>query len=156
VDEVGGAPILNIFGGKITTYRRLAQSALSKIRPYFDAVGDDWTAGVPLPGGDFPVDGVAELISQLKAGYPFLDDRWAKRLVRAYGTDAKVLLGDARAAGDLGQDFGATLTEREVRWLMNHEYARRAEDIVWRRNKLGLRLSTEQIAALNDWMIANR
>lgn len=156
VDDVGGAPILNIFGGKITTYRRLAQSALSKIRPYFDAVGDDWTAGIPLPGGDFPVEGVAELIGQLKADYPFLDDRWAKRLVRAYGTDAKVLLGDAQSTGDLGQDFGATLTEREVRWLMEHEYARRAEDIVWRRNKLGLRLSTEQIAGLDDWMIANR
>jgi glycerol-3-phosphate dehydrogenase len=156
VDADGGAPILNIFGGKITTYRRLAQSALGKISPYFDNVTEDWTAGVALPGGDFPVDGVNDLIAGLIAAYPFLDDRFAKRLVRAYGTDAKVMLGDAKTADDLGADFGATLTETEVIWLMDNEYARRAEDVVWRRNKLGLRMSEQQIAMLDAWMDARR
>ena len=154
VDTNGGAPILNIFGGKITTYRRLAQSALAKISPHFDGVTGDWTAGVPLPGGDFPVDGVDALIRDLVRDYSFVDARWAKRLVRAYGTDAKNVLGMAKSAVDLGQDFGATLSEAEVRWLMDKEYARRAEDVVWRRNKLGLRMNDMQIAALDAWMVS--
>jgi glycerol-3-phosphate dehydrogenase len=154
VDTNGGAPILNIFGGKITTYRRLAQSALAKISPFFDDVTEDWTVGVALPGGDFPVDGVANLIKSLKSSYPFLDDPWAQRLIRAYGTEAKIILGDAKITDDLGADFGATLTEVEVVWLMDREYARRAEDVVWRRNKLGLRMTDQQIAMLDLWMVA--
>ncbi len=154
VDANGGAPILNIFGGKITTYRRLAQSALAKISPYFDDVPGDWTAGVPLPGGDFPVDGVAALIDGVMRHYPFVDRTWATRLVKAYGTDVGHVLGDAKGTTDLGQMFGATLTEAEVLWLMDREYATRAEDVVWRRNKLGLRMDAGQIAALDDWMQA--
>lgn len=156
VDGDGVAPILNIFGGKITTYRRLAEGALRKISPYFGTLPDDWTAGVALPGGDFPVDGVERLIAALKAEFAFLDDRWAKRMVRAYGTDARLVLESATRASDLGQDFGATLYEVEVIWLMDKEFARRADDIVWRRNKLGLRLSTEQIETLDVWMLARR
>ncbi|WP_083903199.1 glycerol-3-phosphate dehydrogenase [Octadecabacter antarcticus] len=154
VDTDGGAPILNIFGGKITTYRRLAQSALGMISPFFEDVSADWTASVPLPGGDFPVDGVATLIADLKQANPLLDDPWAKRLVRAYGTDAKNVTTNAKSAADLGQDFGASLTEAEVTWLMDHEYARRGEDVVWRRNKLGLRMTDDQIANLDGWMVA--
>lgn len=154
VESEGGAPILNIFGGKITTYRRLAEGALGKISPYFDTLPDDWTARVPLPGGDFPVDGVDTLIGSLKAEFTFLDDRWAKRMIRAYGTDAKLILNAAKDISDLGQDFGASLYEREVIWLMEKEFARRAEDIVWRRNKLGLRMSAEQIDTLDNWMLA--
>ncbi len=156
VDRSSGAPVLNIFGGKITTYRRLAEHAMEKITPLIGGRKAGWTAGVPLPGGDFGVKEVDRLISDLTSRYPFLDDRWARRLVRAYGTDAALLLGDAASAEDLGRDFGATLTEREVRWLMTHEFARQAEDVVWRRNKLGLRLSKEQIAALGDWMADNQ
>ncbi|WP_298260177.1 glycerol-3-phosphate dehydrogenase [uncultured Litoreibacter sp.] len=151
-----GAPMLNVFGGKITTYRKLAEHALGKIAPFFQSVGPDWTAGVALPGGDFPVDGVQGLIDGLTVDYPFLDERWAKRLVRAYGTDAGRMLADAAAPSDLGRHFGATLTEREVRWLMAHEYARRAEDVVWRRSKLGLRMSDAEITLLDDWMQAER
>jgi len=152
LDERAGAPMLNVFGGKITTYRRLAEAALAKIAPVLGNDRGDWTAGVPLPGGDFPVGDVDRLIAELRAAYPFLDARWARRLVRAYGTEAAQMLGDARAASDLGQDFGASLTEREVTWLMRCEYARRAEDVVWRRSKLGLRMTAEQIAALDAWM----
>ncbi|EAR49831.1 aerobic glycerol-3-phosphate dehydrogenase [Oceanicola granulosus HTCC2516] len=152
VDDTGGAPILNVFGGKITTYRRLAESALARLAPYVPQASGAWTAGVALPGGDFEVEEVEALIARLQERYGFLDARWARRLVRAYGTEADEVLGDAATAADLGRDFGATLTEREVRWLMDREYARTAEDVVWRRSKLGLRLDPPQIAALDGWM----
>jgi len=87
--------------------------------------------------------------------YPFLSHRWALRLVRAYGTDAQVMLADAQGSNDLGPDFGATLTGQEVDWLMDQEYARTAEDVVWRRSKLGLRLNKGQVAAIESYM-ANR
>ena len=88
--------------------------------------------------------------------YPFLTERWATRLIKAYGNDAFHVLGDAKAATDLGQDFGGSLSEREVNWLIEKEYAHTAEDILWRRSKLGLVLSKEQIKALNTWMISAR
>lgn len=154
VDISAGAPVLNVFGGKITTYRRLAESALEKIGPVLGLIKGPWTAGVPLPGGDFPVGDVEWLITELRSLYPFLDPFWARRLIRAYGTEARLVLGDAKSANDLGDNFGATLTAREVNWLMTREFARRAEDVVWRRNKLGLRLTADQITALDVWMQA--
>ncbi len=154
VETQGGAPILNIFGGKITTYRKLAEDVMDKVAPFFQGMADHWTAGVALPGGDFPVDGVAAQIDALKAAYPFLDDRRARRLIRGYGTDARKMLGDATSAADLGEDFGAGLTEAEVRWLMTHEFARKADDVIWRRSKLGLQLSKAEVAKLQDWMAA--
>ncbi|MET4100986.1 glycerol-3-phosphate dehydrogenase [Roseovarius sp. MBR-78] len=155
LDEAG-APLLNVFGGKITTYRRLAESALARLAPHFPQARGDWTAGVALPGGDFAVDGVEALVESLQARYPFLAPGHARRLVRAYGTEAAKVLGDARSAGDLGRDFGATLTEAEVRWQMAHEYSVEAADVVWRRTRLGLRMTGEEIAALEDWMRAAR
>lgn len=149
-----GAPILSVFGGKITTYRKLSESALDKIVPFLKPTQGDWTAGVPLAGGNFPVADVPRLIRELKIRFPFLADYTCRRLIRAYGTEAATLLGNARSDADLGRAFGAGLTEVEVRWLMTREYARRAEDVVWRRSKLGLRLSAEEIAALDDWMQA--
>ena len=148
----GSAPLLNIFGGKITTYRKLAESALAKITPFFPKAGPEWTAGVSLPGGDFPVDGVAPLIQELRKNYPFLDDFWARRLVSAYGTDARLILGGAKSTEDMGKGFAATLTEHEIAWLMKKEYARTAEDVVWRRSRLGLRMSKTEIAELDAWM----
>jgi glycerol-3-phosphate dehydrogenase len=152
LDKSRGAPALNIFGGKITTYRCLAESALEEIEKVLPVTGKPWTAGVPLPGGDFPVDGVEDLIAALRKGFAFLDDRWARRMVRAYGTEAAGLLEGAQKIDDLGIDFGATLTEREVAWLMAHEYVRRADDVVWRRSKLGLRMTADQIATLDSWI----
>ncbi len=153
LDEDGPAPLLNVFGGKITTYRRLSEHALEKLANRFPAATGSWTAGVPLPGGDFPVDGTQRLVDELETRFTFLDAAWARRLVRAYGAEAAEVLGDARSVEDLGADFGATLTEREVVWLMDREYARRADDVVWRRSKLGLRLNADQIAALDRWML---
>ncbi len=109
---------------------------------------------MPLPGGDFPHDGVDTLNRDLMRDYPFLTDVWARRLIRAYGTQARDMLGDATTAAELGHDFGATLTGAEVVWLMRHEYARTAEDVLWRRSKLGLRLGEVEVRALGAWMAA--
>ena len=150
--DANGPPLLNVFGGKITTYRRLAEGALAKLSPYFPAAKPAWTARVPLPGGDFPVGDVGRLTAELQQTHPYLTPYWAARLIRAYGIEAAVMLQGMRSAADLGRDFGATLTEVEVRWLMTHEFARAADDIVWRRTKLGLRMTKAQIAALQDFM----
>ncbi|SFA52834.1 homodimeric glycerol 3-phosphate dehydrogenase (quinone) [Paracoccus halophilus] len=147
-----GPPLLNVFGGKITTYRRLAESAMARLARFFPQCGGDWTAGVALPGGDFPVDGVAALIARLQADYPFLSPRLSRRLVRTYGTDAHALLAGAKGMADLGRDFGAGLTGTEVRWLMDREYARSAEDILWRRTKLGLHMDEEQARELDRFV----
>jgi glycerol-3-phosphate dehydrogenase len=146
-----GAPLLNIFGGKITTYRKLAENALKKLTPLIGGT-DPWTDDAPLPGGDFKVKDRDQLVADLHAAYPFLSPAWALRLIKGYGTEAKQILGDAKAVPDLGQDFGATLSEAEVKWLMAHEYAQTAEDVVWRRSKLGLRLTPDQVAELDAYM----
>jgi glycerol-3-phosphate dehydrogenase len=129
---------------------------MAKLVPFFPKATGEWTAGVALPGGDFPVDGVADLVKRLRAEHPFLTEAWALRLVRAYGTEAARMLGGAQAASDLGRDFGATLTEAEIRWLMEREYARCAADVVWRRSKLGLRLSEAEIAEIDTFMAEAR
>ncbi len=152
VDRDRAAPLLNVFGGKITTYRRLAEAALAKLATYYPEMDGPWTAGAPLPGGDFPVDGFEALVGRLRSKYPFLDDKFARRLVRAYGTEAGEVLGDASGLGDLGRCFGWNLTEREVGWLMTREWARSAADVLWRRTKLGLRLSEAERDALDAWM----
>ncbi|WP_306111609.1 MULTISPECIES: glycerol-3-phosphate dehydrogenase [Roseovarius] len=153
--DTNGPPLLNIFGGKITTYRRLAQAAVGKLAARFPNAKGDWTADAALPGGDFAVENRDRMAADLQSDYPFLTEPWAYRLLRAYGTEARTLLGDAQAAADLGRNFGATLTEREVRWLTSHEFARSAEDIVWRRSKLGLRMTEREINDLQHWMQAN-
>ncbi|PWJ21214.1 glycerol-3-phosphate dehydrogenase [Jannaschia seohaensis] len=154
--EDSGAPLLNVFGGKITTYRKLANGALEKIAAHLPTKKGQWTHDAPLPGGDFPVSGVADQVTALKQAYPFLTDHWALRLIRAYGTQAKEMLGGATSAEDLGPDFGATLTGTEVAWLMDREWAREAADVLWRRTKLGLRFSPEQVEVLDAWMSERR
>jgi glycerol-3-phosphate dehydrogenase len=98
------------------------------------------------------VDAFGDLVTGLQADYPFLSERWARRLARAYGTEARAILGDATSAADLGRSFGATLTEAEVSWLMSSEYACTAEDVIWRRSKLGLRLTEDEVAGLAAFM----
>lgn len=151
-----GPPILSVFGGKITTYRKLSEAALAKIVPYLSPSHADWTAGVPLAGGNFPVADVPVLIRALKIRYPFLSDYTCRRLIRAYGTEATDMIGAAASDADLGRAFGAGLTEVELRWLMAREFAQTAEDVVWRRSKLGLRLSPQEVAAIDTWMKAER
>ncbi|WP_299615837.1 glycerol-3-phosphate dehydrogenase [uncultured Tateyamaria sp.] len=149
LDE-NGPSVLSVFGGKITTYRKLAEQALAKM-----GLGEKWTAGVPLPGGDFKVSEVGSLTAKLAGDYPFLDQKWAARLIRAYGTEAWDVLGDAKSADDIGPDFGSTLTGAELKWMMAREYAVAGDDALWRRTKLGLRLSEDERAAVDDWMKEN-
>lgn len=154
IDRSGAedAPLLNIFGGKITTYRRLAEAAMAKLAPFFPAARGPWTAGVPLPGGDFPVDGVEALIDQLRGEHPYLAPDQARRLVRAYGTDAFAMLAEVESDADLGRDFGAGLREVEVRWLVRREWVRSADDVLWRRSKLGLRIDAARRDALAEFL----
>jgi glycerol-3-phosphate dehydrogenase len=158
LDTPGGAPLLSIYGGKITTYRRLAEEALERLAPYLRSAKakEGWTAKAPLPGGDMDVSAIAALAAELARNYPFLSQAHANRLAHAYGTRATKLLGSAKSMADLGQSFGASLTEAEVRYLMANEWAMSAEDIVWRRSKLGLRLSAAEIAAIDEWLAAHR
>jgi len=164
LDTPGGTPLLSIYGGKITTHRRLAEEVLEKLSPYLHSAKaredfkarEGWTAHAPLPGGDLDVSAIAALTAELVRNYPFLTPAHANRLAHAYGTRAAKLLGSAKSMTDLGQSFGATLTESEVRYLMAVEWARTAEDIVWRRSKLGLRMSAGEIAAVDDWIAAHR
>jgi glycerol-3-phosphate dehydrogenase len=159
LDDKGGAPILSIFGGKLTTYRRLAEHALEKLAPYLSAEASarrGWSRGAPLPGGDFPVQGFAALTADLARRYPWLEAAQCRRLARAYGTRAHEILGDAAEKAALGRDFGAGLTEAETLYLMREEWAEEAADIVWRRSKLGLRLSKDQVEALEAFMAEQR
>ncbi len=164
LDTPGGTPLLSIYGGKITTYRRLAEEALERLSPYLHngtpredfKAREGWTAKTPLPGGDMDVSAIPALSAELIRSYPFLSAAHANRLAHAYGTRAAKVLGSAKTLADLGKSFGATLTEREVRYLMAAEWARTADDIVWRRSKLGLRLTAEEITGIDDWIAANR
>jgi glycerol-3-phosphate dehydrogenase len=150
--EDGGAPLLNIFGGKITTYRRLAESALERIGGFLGPRGAPWTGEASLPGGNFGPTEFEGLLLALRADFPFLKASHARRLLRLYGTEAWSLLGDARSIGDLGVNFGNDLHESELRHLTRREWARDAEDVLWRRTKLGLRFSKEQTGALDRWL----
>ena len=158
LDTPGGAPLLSIYGGKITTYRRLAEEALERLSPYLCSAKAKagWTGKAVLPGGDMDVSAVAALTAELVRKYPFLSTAHASRLAHAYGTRASKVLGTAKSMADLGQSFGATLTESEVRYLMTNEWACTAEDVAWRRSKLGLRLSADEITVLEQWMAAHR
>ena len=149
---VGLPPVLSVLGGKLTTYRRLAEAAMAKLAPLFPGMRSDWTATAALPGGDFPWDALQTVQDDLRRRYPYLSEATARRLVRGYGTLASDMLGDAGAAADLGRCFGADLTEREVDWLVTTEWARNAEDVLWRRSKLGLRVSATGTVALDAYL----
>jgi len=153
LDAPDGAPaLLSVFGGKITTYRRLAESALAMLQPHLPAASGrkpGWTGQAALPGGDFAVDGFEALLAATAARYPFVAAPTLRRLLRAYGTKIHDLLAGATCAADLGRVLGADLTEAELRYLARAEWARTAEDAVWRRSKLGLRLSAAEIASID-------
>jgi glycerol-3-phosphate dehydrogenase len=154
-DEDEGAPMLTVFGGKITTYRHLAEEAMVTLAARLPVLaGPGWTDGAPLPGGDFPMEGLPELIARLAARYPFLPADQVERLAGAYGTSAETVLGDAASLSELGRDFGHRLSEREVRYLIEREWARSADDILWRRTKLGLRFTSAEAEALAGWLAA--
>lgn len=152
LDDGDGAPLLNVFGGKITTYRKLAEAALAKLSGHFPGMSEDWTVDASLPGGDFPVDGFDPLVARLKVDYPFLDNRWATRMARLYGTEAWSILGAAKSPGDLGADFGSNVTATEIDWAIQNEWVCTADDYLWRRTKRGLQFSPEQTNKLGAYI----
>ena len=156
LDDENDIPLINIFGGKITTYRKLAESVMQALSPFFSNMSGSWTAGVPLPGGDFPVNGFEQLLSDIEDKYPFLPDGVAWRLARAYGTDTWVILGEAQSLDDLGEDFGAGVYAAELNWSIEHEWVSSAEDFVWRRTRRGLLLSADQVTKINNYVELNR
>ncbi len=139
--DTEAAPLLSIYGGKITTYRRLAEEAVEKIGKALGRDGPAWTAGASLPGGDFGGRDLAQYEAGIATSHPWLPPALRARLVRAYGSEVPALLGDAAALADLGRDYGAGLTQREIDWLVREEWARTAEDILWRRSRLGLHMT---------------
>ncbi|MFA7496523.1 MAG: glycerol-3-phosphate dehydrogenase C-terminal domain-containing protein, partial [Acidithiobacillus sp.] len=149
----GRPPLLSIFGGKITTYRRLAEHALSLLQPALGNPEDpSWTATAPLPGGDIDDGDFTQFVRQLSARYGFLSAHLAYRLARAYGTRAVHILGKATQLQDLGQDFGGGLTQAEVDYLITQEWARNPEDILWRRSKLALHVPAETTKSLAQYL----
>ncbi|MDQ2095896.1 glycerol-3-phosphate dehydrogenase [Rhodalgimonas zhirmunskyi] len=162
LDQGAGAPVLNVFGGKITTYRRLAESAMAKLAsvlppdftPAFNEdenpITQKWTAGVPLPGGDFPVTGVQGLIDAFQKAHDWADTATATRLIRAYGTEAALVFKDGP-----GQVIAHGLTTAEVDWLTANEWAQTSEDILWRRSKLGLKFNHDDVARLDAYLNAS-
>lgn len=153
LDEDDGAlPLLSVFGGKITTYRKLAEHALEKLKPFLSHAGAAWTAGAALPGGDMPDADFDRYLAGLRSEYPGLPPALVDRLARAYGTGAATLLGDARTPDDLGRDFGGGLHAREVDHLIAREWARSSDDILFRRSKLGLRATRETSTALAAYL----
>jgi glycerol-3-phosphate dehydrogenase len=145
------APLLTVYGGKITAYRHLAEDALGRLAHLFPP-SRAWTAHSPLPGGDFACDGFEALVQRTVRRWPFLSDDHARRLAHAYGTRVENMLGNAARLEDLGQCFGADLTAAEVRYVMQNEWAQTADDVLWRRSKLGLRCSLAERGALADFM----
>ncbi len=149
----GEAPLLSVFGGKITTYRELAAEAIRQLAPFCPVLaGRDWTGAAHLPGGDFGRFDAPALTRDLAARYPFLGEAQAARLVRLYGTLAAGFLGEAAAPTDLGEAFGHGLTAAEVDYLITREWARTAEDVLWRRTKLGLHFTAAETARLETYI----
>jgi glycerol-3-phosphate dehydrogenase len=150
-DAESGA-VVNVFGGKLTTSRRLAESVLEKIEEVLGRKGEAWTKGSTLPGGDFGPKSFDAEVRRLGMEYPGLPGTLLRRLMRLYGTRARVLLGSASSEADLGAHFGADLYATEVDYLVASEWARTAQDVLWRRTKLGLKVSTEDVARLEEYM----
>ncbi len=147
----GKAPLLTVYGGKITTYRRLAEAAIDKLAHFFVAPAP-WTGTKPLPGGDFAAGGDEGVVAETRRNWPFLAAGHARRLVAAYGTRVALVLDKVNRAEDLGPCFGADLTGAEIRYLMRHEWAETADDVLWRRSKLGLSVSKEDREAIERFM----
>ncbi|WP_144822070.1 glycerol-3-phosphate dehydrogenase [Marinobacter piscensis] len=146
----GQAPLMSIFGGKITTYRKLAEIATDKLCDFFPAAGEPWTHDAVLPGGNF--NSKASLQAELESEFPWLPEALARRYVRTYGTTARDLLAGASSLGDMGILFTGTLYQKEVDYLVAREWAWTADDILWRRTKQGLYASGTQSRALEDYL----
>ncbi len=151
-DAEANTPLLSIFGGKITTYRRLAEAACQALKPFFTHMGPAWTHDHALPGGDIGKVRFADWQQHVLQQYAWLPATTAERMTHAYGTRIHQLLQACTQLTDLGRHFGHGLYQREVEFLLQQEWARNAEDIVWRRSKLGLYLGESETAALQAFV----
>ena len=147
----GAAPVLTIYGGKITTYRQLAERVLDRLAPHLPALSRPWTDKAPLPGGDLPGHDLEAFIGDLILRHPGLDRTFLRRIARRHGSLTDAVLDNAKRPADLGRDFGGGLTECEIDWLHRNEWAETAEDILWRRTKTGLFMSEEGRDLFADW-----
>ena len=154
LDDEGVAPLLSVFGGKITTYRKLSEAALDMLSPHLPQMGAAWTAMYPLPGGD--IVSQERFTQDLLRQFPFLDTAQAERYAASYGSLSLGFLNDKRVASELGETLGAGLTSAEVDYLIEHEWAQSVEDILWRRTKLGFRLTPAQIDRLTRYLATQR
>lgn len=145
------APLLSVFGGKITTYRRLAEEAMSHLHGPLGFTHGDWTAGAPLPGGDMAEPDAGTFETSLRAQLPWLPQALAHRYARTYGTRTHVLIGEANSLDGLGQRICGDLYEAELRYLVQYEWARTAQDVLWRRTKLGLHVGKDGEASVQRW-----
>ncbi|WP_058960530.1 glycerol-3-phosphate dehydrogenase [Type-E symbiont of Plautia stali] len=154
LDDQQNAPLLHVFGGKITTFRKLAEHAIQKLAPFFPDMGEDWTRDATLPGGDMANGDFESFLEQVKTRWPWLPAPLRKHYARLYGTRIEKVLGHARELNDLGRHFGAQLYEAEVRYLVENEWAQQAEDVLWRRTKHKLHLTEVQQQAFTQWFDA--
>jgi len=150
-----GAPFLSVYGGKITTSRKLGEHAMHQLETYYEYKTGDWTETALLPGGDLIDADFERFYTDMHKRYPAMDEALLRRLCHAYGTRITLVLGDGSNAPELGQHFGAGLYELEAKYLINHEWATSAEDILWRRSKLGLHMSSDERTAFTDWFAAS-
>jgi len=147
----GQAPLLSIFGGKLTTYRKLAEHALSEMLPLLGVDGGAWTRSATLPGGDIPRGDLESFLKRAIARYPYAPTAMIRRLCHAYGTRTARIMGNAHRLEDLGEEVAPQLYEAELQYMRDHEWARTAEDALWRRSKIGLRLDEAQRAKVAAW-----
>ena len=153
-DVDGQAPLLSVFGGKLTTYRKLAEHALEKLAPYYKGIGPAWTKGAVLPGGDIG-DNRDDYAAKLRRRFPFITEGMARHYARTYGSNTELFLADAKDIADLGEHFGHELYEAELRYLVEHEWVRRLDDAIWRRTKEGMWLNAEQQSRVAQWLQQN-
>ena len=151
LEEGSGAPLLNIFGGKITTFRKLAEHAIEKLNPFFPDMGNAWTAEGTLPGGDIPNADFEEFLNAIYAKYPWIPKRLGRHYARLYGTLSHKIVGAAKCIDDLGQQFGPDLFEAEIHFLCKDEWAHTAEDILYRRTKHNLHMTEVEQANFTEW-----
>jgi glycerol-3-phosphate dehydrogenase len=153
-DKDGQAPLLSVFGGKLTTYRKLAEHALEKLTPYYSNIGPAWTKGATLPGGDIGGNR-DDYAASLRRRYPFISESLARHYARTNGSNSDQILGAAKEMSDLGEHFGHELYEAELRYLVEHEWVRRMDDALWRRTKEGMWLNAEQQSRVAQWLVMN-
>ena len=154
LDETGGAPMLNVFGGKITTFRELAERGMHKLQKFFPGMGKDWTDSAPLPGGDMENADYETFRDRMKTDYPWMPAALRRHYGRLYGTEIMAIVGSTDSLEGLGRHFGGNLYEAEARYLVENEWARTAEDVLWRRTKHRLHLSDAEQAAYTVWFDA--